>query len=185
MRGGPTLALEFSRVSAKRKMGLAVCIDEAHGAPCVTHAILSVRATAEAARDDLAARERAPRDLIGAVSLSEGRAEGRTAARIADWCRAQGLDGAVWTDLRPNFEEHAGVPFDHDAAEAWLLGLTGESRDEAVRYIRDAPPETDTPLRRRLDARAWWQAELARLAAPEVTRRSAPRRPPSTPPSRP
>ena len=43
MSGGPDLPMEFSRVSAKRKMGLAVCLDPQDGALCPTHAIRSTR----------------------------------------------------------------------------------------------------------------------------------------------
>ena len=65
MEAGPRLPLEFSRISPKRKMGLAVCIDPEAGAPCATHAILSTRRDVMAAAADLARRERAPPDLIG------------------------------------------------------------------------------------------------------------------------
>ncbi|MGG7565272.1 hypothetical protein ACQ5SO_03790 [Rhodovulum sp. DZ06] len=165
MGGGPALPLEFSRISPKRLMGLAVCIDEGWGAPCPTHAIRSARRDVAAAREDLARRERAPLGLIGQVCLRTGLAEGPGAGVVADWARAVGAAGAVWTGLRPNFAEHAGRAFDHDAAEAWVLGLEGASRDEAVRYLENAPAQTDTPLRRRLASRDWWRAEAARVAA--------------------
>ncbi|MGR3782988.1 MAG: hypothetical protein ACU0DT_17210 [Albimonas sp.] len=165
MGAGPALPLEFSRVSPKRRRGLVVCIDPVHGAPCPSHAIASRREAPEAARADLAARERAPISRIGLVCLASGRREGRIAGAVAAWAQAQGLAGAVWTELDPNFEAHAGRPFDLAAGEAWLLGLAGEDRDEAVRYIANAPEATDTPFRRRLAARPWWRAEAARVAA--------------------
>ena len=165
MGGGPALPLEFSRISPKRKLGLAVCIDEDWGAPCPTHAVASTRDAAAAARADLARRERAPLELIGIVCRRSGRQEGAGAAHVAAWAGRVGAAGAVWTGLRPNFHDHAARPFDHDAAERWLLGLSGESRDEAVRYIENAPPQTDTPLRRRLSGRDWWRREAARVRA--------------------
>ena len=165
MGAGPALPLEFSRVSPKRRRGLVVCVAAVHGAPCPSHAIASRRETAEAARADLAARERAPLERVGFVCLRSGRREGRVADLVADWAGGAGLAGAVWTELDPNFEAHAGRPFDFEAGEAWLLALAGEDRDEAVRYIANAPAATDTPFRRRLAARPWWQAEAARVAA--------------------
>jgi hypothetical protein len=165
MGGGPALPLEFSRISPKRLMGLAVCIDEDVGAPCTTHAIASVRGDVDLARADLAARERAPLDLIGVVCARSGRATGAGAAHVAAWVAATGAAGAVWTGLRPNFRDHAGHDFDLAAAEAWLRCLTGASRDEAVRYLQSAPGATDTPLRRLLASREWWGAEAARVAA--------------------
>lgn len=170
MGGGPALPLEFSRISAKRKMGLAVCIDTLAGTPCATHAIRSTRGDVETARADLAARERASLELIGMVCARTGRAAGTGAAHVAEWVARTGAAGAVWTALAPNFQDHAGRPFDLDAAEGWLLGLTGSSRDEAVRYLSSAPSATDTPLRRRLASRAWWRAEAARVAAEDRAR---------------
>lgn len=165
MGGGPALPLEFSRISPKRKMGLALCIDEGVGAPCATHAIRSARGDVDAARVDLAARERAPLDLIGMVCARTGRRAGAGADHAAAWVAANGALGAVWTALPPNFTDHAAEPFDLAAAERWLLGLSGDSRDEAVRYIQNAPAATDTPLRRMLAGRDWWRAEAARVAA--------------------
>ena len=164
MAAGPAVPLEFSRVSPKRKMGLAVCIDADHGAPCPTHAIASRRANPLDSREDLAARDRAPLDRIGVWCARTGQGEGRSAARVAAWCEATGAAGAVWTDLTSNYLEHHGERFSLDHAEAYLSGLRGESRDEAVRYIQNAPRGTDTPLRRRLASRAWWRREAARVA---------------------
>lgn len=165
MRAGPRLPMEFTRVSPKRKMGLVVCLDAAHGVECATHAIGSVRSGIAEVRADLAARERAALDLIGAVCRRTGLAHGRSGAVVAAvtrWCDETGHDGAVWTDLPSNFDDHLGEGFSIARAESYLLGLTGESLDEAVRYIRNAPPETDTPLRRHLAADPWWRGLRSR-----------------------
>ncbi|MEO0679999.1 MAG: hypothetical protein AAF192_06255 [Pseudomonadota bacterium] len=172
MGAGPRVPLEFSRVSVKRRMGLAVCIDVDHGAPCPTHVIASRRDDPFAAREDLAARERAPTARIGVWCARSRRGDGRSAELVAAWCEGVGAAGAVWTDLTANYAEHHPQGFSLDHAEAYLAGLRGESRDEAVRYIENAPAGTDTPLRRRLAARAWWRAEAARVAALDAGRRS-------------
>lgn len=166
IRGGPALPLEFSRVSPKRRMGLAVCLDPEHGEQCPSHAIRSVRADIHAAIADLAARERAPLHRIGAVCLATGHAQGRlpeVVAAVRDWCEATGQQGAVWTDLESNYREHRGHAFSVEDAVAYLGGLTGESREEAVRYIALAPESTDTPLRRALARTDWWQAAVDAL----------------------
>ncbi len=164
MNAGPGLPLEFSRISPKRLMGLVVCIDPDRGAPCPSHVVASARTDVAAARADLAARERAPLDRIGAWGR-DGLRHGRIAGLVGEWAEAAGAAGAVWTELHPNFAETAGRAFDLAAAEDWLLSLTGPSRDEAVRYIENAPAATDTPLRRHLAARPWWREEAARVAA--------------------
>lgn len=163
MGAGPRFPLEFSRISPKRLMGLVVCVDTECGAPCPSHAIASMRETAAAAREDLARRERSAMEFVGLWDPVNGASEGRAAGLVAEWGEALGLRGAVWTELPPNFEDHAGAPFTLSAGEAWLRGLEGASRDEAVRYIDNAPPATDTPMRRRLAERGWWRDEAARV----------------------
>jgi hypothetical protein len=164
---GPRLAMEFSRVSPKRAMGLVVCLDPEHGVPCPTHAIASRRGSIEEARADLARRERAPRAMIGGVCLATGARHGRAAIAetVAAWCARAGWRGAVWTDLRPNFAERAGAPFGLARAVAYLKELPEANLAEAVRYIENAPEETDTPLRRALRADPWWRDRAARLGA--------------------
>lgn len=173
MGEGPLLPLEFSRVSPKRKMGLVVCLDPEHGADCQSHWILSRRRSVRGAAADLARRERAVTGRIGAVSVADGVAHGRLAPvvrLIRDWCLTVGLDGAVWTDLESNFALHLDTPFTIERAVAYLSGLTGESRDEAVRYIENAPQTTMTPLRRRLAGEAWWREEAGRVRALDAAR---------------
>ncbi|MEO1457449.1 MAG: hypothetical protein AAFV49_07755, partial [Pseudomonadota bacterium] len=107
---------------------------------------------------------RAPTARIGVWCARSRRGDGRSAELVAAWCEGVGAAGAVWTDLTANYAEHHPQGFSLDHAEAYLAGLRGESRDEAVRYIAQAPRATDTPLRRHLEAADWWRAELRRLA---------------------
>jgi hypothetical protein len=165
MQAGPRLPMEFSRVSPKRRMGLVVCLDPA-GVPCPTHAVASTRGRLDQAIADLARRERAPRHRIGGVCLATGAGHGREAiaAAVRAWCRDTGWAGAVWTDLLPNYAELLGEDFSVERGAAYLRRLAGDSLDEAVRYIENAPATTDTPLRRRLSADPWWRAQALRLA---------------------
>ena len=167
MDAGPRLPMEFCRVSPKRKMGLAVCLDGTHGVACPTHAITSVRDELALVIADLAARERAPEALIGGVCTATDTTQGRAeiAVIVRDWCLKTGWRGAVWTDLRANYREHLGQDFSVPHAIRYLRGLSGESLQEAVRYIHFAPSGTDTPLRRALAGDPWWQEQVAILAS--------------------
>lgn len=159
MEAGPRLPMEFSRISPKRKMGLVVCLDPLHGVECVTHAIQSIRGDVAQTVDDLAARERAPLDLIGAVN-AHGLQKGRmpeVCQAVANWCDAHGWDGAVWTDLEPNFVDHTGQAFSLQAGHAYLQTLSGESLVEAFNYIQSAPSQTRTPMRTVLENDPWWR----------------------------
>jgi hypothetical protein len=167
---GPRLPMEFSRVSAKRRMGLVVCLDAAVGVPCATHAIRSRRLRLDEAVADLAARERAAVDRIGWAEAG-GRGASRlppVARTVAAWCARHGWAGAAWTDLEPNFAAHAGRAFSVADGIGYLKGLTGGSLAEAHRYIRNAPPTTRTPLRRALARDAWWR-DLSRAGVTEAT----------------
>ncbi|MBL4872263.1 MAG: hypothetical protein JKY41_02420 [Rhodobacteraceae bacterium] len=159
MEAGPRLPMEFSRISPKRKLGLVVCLDPSAGVECTTNVIQSTKSEISHTIDDLAARERAPLNLIGAVHRN-GLRKGRmpdVCKTVAEWCNKHGWDGAVWTDLEPNFFDHTNQVFTIDAGLAYLHTLTGENLIEAHKYIESAPNQTQTPLRDALAKDAWWQ----------------------------
>ncbi len=164
-RAGPELPLEFTRISAKRRRALAVCVDLMDGVPCWTSVIVSKRATLAEARLDLARRERAPSGFIGAFCNETGQHWGRPQVvhKIAQWCRAGGWAGAVWTDLHANFTAETGKVFTVAAGHEHLQALEGNALDEAVRYIQRAPETTNTRLRRHLRDDPWWQSQVERV----------------------
>lgn len=164
---GPRLPLEFSRISPKRKQALVVIIDPEHGADCPSSVIESVRDTLDHAAEDLRAREITTIERIGVVDAATG--GGRAfhpplLEPIAAWCRAEGWTGAVWTDLQPDFAQKRGEPFSHGAAIAYFRALDPHGFAEGVRYMANAPPETDTKLRRRIAGEPWWPDAVARHA---------------------
>ncbi len=159
MGAGPSLPLEFSRVSPKRKQSLVVVIDTDAGDPCPTHVIESTRSTVAEAVTDLAARERTDAAHIGWVDLATGTSHSQregVAERVRDWCEATDAAGAVWTDLDGNFEQATGTPFTVERGIAYLKTLEGDSLAAAHEYINGAPAGTDTPLRRALKVSSWW-----------------------------
>ncbi len=158
MEAGPLLPMEFSRVSPKRKLGLAVCLDPEAGVPCQTHVICSKRSSIHEAIQDLQARERAPDGLIGAyhADFQHGRMP-EVVTRVQAWCEAKGWSGAVWTDLEPNFEAHTTRGFSVTEGIRYLKMLRGESLEEAYNYIQNAPAQTATPLRAALANDVWWR----------------------------
>lgn len=158
MEHGPRLPMEFSRISPKRKMGLVVCLDPLHGVGCVTHVMRSSKHDIDDVINDLAARERAPLNLIGAAhgNHSKGRMP-EVCAVVTNWCNTNGWDGAVWTDLEPNFTHHTRQAFTLQAGLAYLKTLPPENLTEAYRYIQSAPAQTRTPMRAALENDLWWQ----------------------------
>lgn len=158
MTKGPQLPMEFSRISPKRKMGLVVCLDPLVGVACATHVIQSSRNDIIQTLADLAARERASHELIGWADPARGagRMEG-VVSLVSQWCSANEWDGAVWTDLEPNFSAYTQQTFSIDRGISYLKTLQGENLIEAHNYIENAPVHTKTPLRDALKNDAWWQ----------------------------
>jgi hypothetical protein len=150
---GPTLPIEFSRVSSDGRLTLVV--DPTHGADCLTWVCPSPLSLAEAV-DDLAHREGCDPRLIGRVDVGGG-ADGNGLDPVRDGIRRWGADrgfaGVVWTALPSTFRERVGEAFSVESAIGYLDSLTGTTRERAFEYLRRAPETTSTPVRRAFQAR--------------------------------
>lgn len=156
--GGPSLLLEFSRVSMDCRLTLV--IDPTNGQQAPTRFVMSPRADIDDTICDLRVRECTTTRNIGFVDVREDADRARDAnvcGAIKAWCQGQGLDGVVWTDLAPNFKEQTGTAYSVDKAVEYLKRLPKAGREAAYRYIRNAPDEVVTPLRTRLNERGLLQ----------------------------
>lgn len=82
--------------------------------------------------------------------------------QLAEWAQVRNVDAVVWTALEPTFEN----PHTGDIAERvseYLGTLTGAVRDDAERYVRLAPRQIDTPIRRKIEAELGWNSLTAAL----------------------
>ncbi|MEE9178175.1 MAG: hypothetical protein V3U46_07070 [Acidimicrobiia bacterium] len=150
---GPLLPLEFSRVS--KDCRLTAVIDPTDGERCPTRFVMSLRANINDTIRDLRDREGTSSNRIGFVDLKAGKDRAQFSMicrRIKSWCAKEGPDGVVWTDLPPNFKDQTGKEYTVTSAVAYLEGLPKTGREVALRYIRNAPDEVNTPLRRALKA---------------------------------
>jgi hypothetical protein len=156
--GGPTLPIEFSRVSDNGRLTLV--IDERHGADVPTRYNRSAFSDLDEAITDLQKREGTPvRNRIGFIDVARDLTCEQALAshpiaygRIRAWAKDQRFDAVVWTAIGPRFQEKIGVPFSVDAAVRYLVGLQEPTRTLAVDYIRKAPAEVVTPVRRKAAA---------------------------------
>lgn len=148
--GGPSLPIEFSRISSNKRLTLV--IDAVNGPELGTRFVQSSRQAVEEAVTDLQAREDMPTAArIGFVDRCTGRKAGRLPTilqRVEAWAERNAVDAVIWTDLPSNFHEKSGKRFTPETAAAYLQSLAGEQREKAIEYIRRAPPEIDTPARR-------------------------------------
>src|SRR5579883_123803 len=149
---GPVLRIEFSRISSDHRLTLV--LDESNGVEVATLYTLSTRLKLEEALSDLAHREgMVQTDRVGLVDRRNATSRSRsnyTAETVATWADQKGLSAVIWTDLPSNFAEKRRIRFSPETAAAYVSSLQGVERDAALEYIRRAPTQVDTPVRRLL-----------------------------------
>ena len=158
---GPSLPVEFSRVSLDRRLTLV--IDEDRGTPCTTYVALSAHLDLDEAIDNLRRRENMPgAEGIGFVDTIEHTRNDiawerhpRATLAIEIWALRYGYRAAIWTALESNFHEpdKGGGPFSVEAALAYLAALGAEQLERSLQYFRNAPPEVRSKLREAVDQR--------------------------------
>jgi hypothetical protein len=170
---GPTLPVEFCRVSKDQRLTLV--IDETFGTLCGTYAATSACGELDAAMENLRLREgMGNADHVGFVEIATDR-RSKIAARhhphavetIADWGFHAGYDAVIWTALESQFEQHTSEPFSVNAAMRFLEELQArdaEAFGRALEYIRRAPEATQTPVRERVAAQ--WPMDGSPAALP-------------------
>ncbi len=153
---GPFVAIDFLRQSQDGRMTLV--LDEAATPIRSLWAQMDATDLAQA-REDLRARESVPKSAaekcIG--SWSRGDRSPANMIELDAWAQARGVDHVVWTALLAKFDGEDRTPT-ADEVVGYLRDLLGPKRSNAERYIRRAPPQVDTPLRRRIVAELNWTA---------------------------
>jgi hypothetical protein len=162
---GPLLPIEFCRISADGRLTLA--IDETFGAICNTYSAPSAADTLDAAIENLRLREgMGNARAVGFVEPASGRQSEvaterhpEVVATISAWAASKGYDAAIWSALASNFDEYdkGGELFSVSAALRYLETLEKDDPAKfaaALDYIRNAPPEVETPVRERV-AKRW------------------------------
>jgi hypothetical protein len=160
---GPSLKLEFSRVSKTRLGALTLVLDPSHGALCTVAYSMSKRSDPEDAICDLQCREGTIRKNIGFAFLQGRKRQSRhqiSLQIILDWMRRKTVDVVVWTDLESNFEEICGHPFSVEAAIKHVQALDPEAKAKSAEYVWRAPGFVRTPLQKALQAQPWFQRPL-------------------------
>ena len=147
---GPSLKIEFSRVSKSRLGALTLVIDNDHGGYTKVAYCISSRHNIELAVEDLRIREAVGKNGIGHFQRGGvGQFRDNVAFEaIAAWAESKELVGVVWTDLQSNFAKETGKKFSVDSALMYLAGLEGEAKEKAEKYLNAAPKFVETPLRR-------------------------------------
>ena len=157
---GPSLPLEFSRVSKTHDGALTLVIDPKNGQECVSSFAESSRNLLNDAICDLRCREGTILQRIGFVDLVSGAQRSNVHPGLADvlrgWAQERGLASVVWTDLPSNFNECGRGLFSVEAAVKYLRGLDAVGARRAREYITRARENILTPLRQHVEKAEWW-----------------------------
>jgi hypothetical protein len=149
---GPTLKLEFSRVSSSRLGALTLVVDPDHGAPTSVAWCLSKRRDPDDAVADLRCREGCPIRYIARMNVvADTSSADKSEEGIAPWACARGLDVVVWANLPSNFVNKVKKPFSIREAIEYLKRLPTPAKVKAAEYIWRAPEFVRTPLRRAVE----------------------------------
>lgn len=155
---GPTLKLEFSRVSDSRLGALTLVIDLEHGVTNTVAWCLSKRKKSEDAVADLRCREGTTLENISRLDLAEPLPNDDLLRGIATWANERKLDVVIWTALESNFAKLVKQPFSVEAAIAYLKRLPPAGKARAAEYIWRAPEFIRTPLRNVVETEPWFPA---------------------------
>ena len=154
---GPFIKADFLRRSDDGRITLV--LDESAG---VVRSLWALMAVADllAAKEALARREGTwkktdPSRAIG--SWDRGDPASTLVLDLAEWTAAHGVDHVIWTALPKKFHQDGTTPTADDIVE-YLIQCHGPAREHAERYVRLAPRQIDTPIRRRIEAELSWTA---------------------------
>jgi hypothetical protein len=150
---GPMVRVEFLRKSNDGRITLVLDVDS----PPVRSLWAIMDATEiDAAVEDLREREGVPKSGANNVGRwQSGIPSPPSLPGLSEWATPRGIDAVVWTALPKKFHEGDKRASAEEVA-AYLGALTGRAREDAERYVRQAPPQIDTPYRRVVEARLGW-----------------------------
>jgi len=158
---GPTLKLEFSRISQTRNNALTLVLDIQNGKPCQVAYAFSKRKNPDDAICDLRCREGTTLENIGFYFANSSRKQSRnddSLETIKVWTSCKKIDVVIWTDLTSNFQEKSKgrKPFSIESALSHIQSLDDKGKAKAAEYVWRAPEFIDTPLRQALQSEPWF-----------------------------
>lgn len=158
---GPSLKLEFSRVSQTRNDALTLVLDIQNGKPCQVAYAFSKRKNPDDAICDLRHREGTTLKNIGFYFVDGPREKSReqeSLKSIRAWASEKKIDIVIWTDLQSNFQDKSKgqKPFSIEAALSHIQALDAEGKAKVAEYVWRAPEFIDTPLREVLQSQPWF-----------------------------
>src|SRR5258708_22816221 len=161
---GPSLKIEFSRISNRRLGALTLVIDDECGSPVTVAWCRSKRRNVDDAIRDLRGREDTITENIGRVVLNhKGEPSSNSTTKsdpIVTWASEKKVDAVIWTALTSNFADKTEQPFSLNAVIAYVKALNVEGKLKAAEYVWRAPTFVQTPIRTALQQEPWFSKPI-------------------------
>lgn len=88
--------------------------------------------------------------------MDHGQAGNEVRQSIEKWYRSREIDAVIWTSLKSNFKEKRDKDLDQNRVVENLRTLGFESKKKAEEYIRKAPEQIQTRIRRKIELELGW-----------------------------
>ena len=159
---GPTIKIEFSRVSATRNDALTLVLDVKNGEKCQVAYAFSKRKNPDDAICDVRNREGTILENIGYYFADKSRIKNlnkEVLNIIQNWALEKKIDVVIWTALESNFQNKSKFKkiFSIQEALCHIQALDSEGKANAAEYVRRSPEFVKTPLREALQSQPWFQ----------------------------
>jgi len=155
---GPFLPVEFARASKNGRLTL-VLYQYAEKLPVLW--TYSHYNEISQAIENLIIREKTSKSSIGFLSINENKkncnAVPSVSENIRNWAIEKEIDSVIWTDLSSNFEEKTKKPFNTNNVIKYLQELPDNKKQIAREYIKKAPLQIMTPLRKEIEKTLGWE----------------------------
>jgi hypothetical protein len=151
---GPWLPIEFARKSGiQRNQPFLSLVLRTDAGLIKVYWDRSLFDDLDAAVENLRGREGCSKEYIGYLTENGQHSTNSLPGiqqRIAEWLKSkEDVDAVIWTDLPDDLDVEAGIK--------WLETLRTAGTDgHAEEYLRKAPSQTDTCLRRRVKQQFGW-----------------------------
>lgn len=153
---GPLLPIEFSRISSDGRLTLV--IDDRAESKQTFYAV-SLFENLDEAILDLAVRESSGRKSIGYYNKEKDEFFSdnfQFKNEIKKWVNNTDCDAVIWTNLSRKFRDKIGLAHNSDSVIRYLETLPEETKVIAEEYIRKAPNQIDTSIRKSIEEKFGW-----------------------------
>lgn len=155
-KNGPFLPIEFSRISNNGRLTLVI---ENNAAKVQTLYAISTYQNLDEVILDLAVREGSSKERIGWYNKTENdffSKDFEFKDNIREWIKYTDCDAVVWTNLGKKFKDEIKKEHNLENVIEYLEQLTGNTKVIAEEYIRKAPQQIKTAVRKEIEEKLGW-----------------------------